>query len=75
MLFKQTMLGPDQYAIYSNPKRGFESVHKLNWQEILSVDFVLKGNSLVNISFFQFLFQGVRIFNLFTSRYFFSVDK
>ena len=48
MLFKQTMLGLDQYAIHSNPKRGFESVHKLSWQEILSVDFVLKGNSLVN---------------------------
>lgn len=48
MLFKQTVLGPDQYAIHSNPKRGFESVHKLNWREILSVDFVLKGNSLVN---------------------------
>ena len=45
MLFKQTMMGPDQYAIHGDPKRGFESAHKLNWQEILSVDFVSKGNS------------------------------
>lgn len=43
-LIKQTMLGHNQYAIHGNPKRGFESIHKFNWQEILSGDFVSKGN-------------------------------